>query len=156
MKLIPLTRGMFTQVDDEDYEYLIQWSWKAHKGSSRSKTYYAGRIDSGIWIFIHSSILRNAKKGLVVDHKDRNGLNNQRLNLRLATFSQNGANRTPSGKSKYLGVSWCKCSWRASITINKKCYKLGRYKTEEGAAVAYDKKAKEVWGEFANLNFKEL
>ena len=97
--------------------------------------------------------------GLVVDHINHNTLDNRRKNLRLCTWAQNNQNRRPSKRknklSKYKGVSFYKKSklYRALIWCNKKQYFLGYFKDETDAAKAYDKKARELFGEFAYLNF---
>ncbi len=91
------------------------------------------------------------------DHKDRNPLNNVESNLRPATVSQNGANRTKQKgcSSKYKGVSWHKHyrKWETQIKMNSKPIWIGRFASEKTAALAYDKKARELFGEFAATNF---
>jgi hypothetical protein len=93
---------------------------------------------------------------LNVDHIDRNKLNNQVTNLRYATQSQNMMNRTKSQNttSKYKGVNFHKKSqkWVAQIQLNNKNLHLGLFNSEEVAAEAYNTKAIELFGEFANLN----
>lgn len=157
MKKIPLTQGKFALVDDEDFEYLNQWKWFAHK---RGSGYYATRKEKNKQISMHRQIMSVNDISVLIDHRDRNSLNNQRNNLRTASRSQNNAN-TISRKnsySKYLGVSLFrktkagKGKWRASIGKDKKIYHLGYFKTEQQAAIAYNKKALELHGEFANLN----
>lgn len=163
MKLIPLTQGKFAQVDDWWFDYLMQWKWCAHK---KSNTYYVvrnARSDdkTRIQIHMHREIMQTTK-GLEVDHRDHNGLNCLEENMRNCTHQQNLQNRSNSGKSKYKGVSFttkwwgCKLSTYigACIRIDGKTSHLGTFKTEEDAAKAYDVRAKEVYGEFANLNFK--
>lgn len=155
MKTIQLTKGQFALVDDEDYDFLIQWKWCALKGTS---SYYAVRsrsLKEGTkkFIFMHRSIM-NSPEGLQVDHKDHDGLNNQRSNLRNCTRSQNHQNKRPQGVSKYLGVSkHGDRGWRAKIKYNGRYVELGHYKSEELAARIYDREAKIHFGEFANLNF---
>lgn len=103
-------------------------------------------------------MLLGAVGGLYIDHRNGNGLDNRRDNLRRATMSQNIANQFPrGGSSKYKGVCRSKRSggWLAQICVNRKSIYLGRFGTEEEAARAYDVKAKEVWGEFARLNFMD-
>ena len=151
-------------VDDEDYEYLNQFNWHAFKNCN---TYYVIRNVSLKLVSTHTSIsmhrtIMNTTKGMEVDHIDHNGLNNQKSNLRNCTMQQNQTNRRSYGESKYLGVSFIHGKYKnkklkyiqAAIQSNKKLIYLGCFKTEEEAARAYDTKAKELHGEFANLNFK--
>lgn len=160
MKEILLTQNKVTLVDDEDYELLNLYKWYARKSN---KSIYAAR---GQWdgkrqhiIFIHR-IIMNLDLGniLHVDHIDGNGLNNQRNNLRIANKQQNSMNQRPQkGKtSKYKGVRWNKINknWNSQIVINDKAFYLGCFENEIDAAKAYDKKAKELFGEFANLNLE--
>jgi len=157
MKLIKLTQGKFTQVDDSDYEWLNQWKWQAHKDRN---TYYAVRASykpKRKTILMHRLIL-NTPIGLKSDHGDRNGLNNQRFNLRPATGSQNAMNQKPHSSTGYIGVyvqnKRVNTQFQASIRVNKKNISLGYYKTPEDAARARDRASIKYFGEFANLNFK--
>jgi hypothetical protein len=101
--------------------------------------------------------------GMEVDHADRNGLNNRRANLRIATRAQNLQNRgshTRSGQpstSEFKGVSWDKAraAWKANINVHGRQEHLGRYSSEVEAARAYDLRAHEAFGPFAFLNFPE-
>lgn len=166
MKLIELgksktakIKGNFVIVDDEDYEYLNQFSWhcKIHK-----KVKYAERsVRIGkkmVHYKMHREIMGITNRKELVDHEDHDGLNCQKHNLRKATKSNNNSNRRSIGVSKYLGVSPCKRSkvkkWKAQIFGNSKNINLGRFEIEEDAARAYDEAAKKYHGEFANLNFK--
>lgn len=91
----------------------------------------------------------------VVDHEDRDSTNDKIKNLRPADFSKNQRNRTSSKNSlsQYLGVSMSKRKyWSASIRSNKILIRLGSFKTEIEAALAYNKAAVKHHGEFANLN----
>lgn len=94
-----------------------------------------------------------------VDHLDRDPLNNQRDNLRLASRSQNGANRNirKNSLSGYKGVSWHKTAkkWTAKLTLNGKLIHLGYFDDPIDAAKAYDQAAREYFGEFAVTNFTE-
>lgn len=158
MKEINLTHDKVALVDDEDFEYLNQFKWHIQKSGD---TFYAVRtlwIDKfhGTTIRMHRFLLGVNDKLLVVDHKDHNGLNNQRYNLRVCSKSQNGANRKKSkpSSSKYLGVHYCNTRglWVVQIQHNNKSYSGGLHKTEELAALAYNKKAIELHGDFANIN----
>jgi len=166
MKEIKLTQGFATLVDDEDFEYLNQWKWHVRRNKN---VFYAARdtirdkLGNHPKIHMHRLIM-NTPDGMMVDHIDHNGLNNQKSNLRICTHGQNMCNTSSRGRSKYLGVSYLILNRgnnsyeyiRASIQLNGELFHLGLFTTEEDAAMAYDKKAKELFGEFANLNFKQL
>lgn len=157
MKEITLTRGMVALVDNADYEWLNQFKWHALK---HRDTFYAARNCGGrknrSYVFMHRLILKLSDSKVEVDHSDRNGLNNQRQNLREATRSQNAAN-APSRKnssSSFLGVYWdnTRKMWTAGITKNYKKKFLGYFDNEIEAATAYNKAAIIIHGEFANIN----
>ena len=100
-------------------------------------------------------------KGKDIDHIDGNGLNNQRKNLRACTRAENVRNRKKPklNKEKYMGIRTYngkrKTSYRAIIGHNRKVYHLGMFASPEDAARAYDKKAVELFGKFARVNFPE-
>lgn len=159
MKLIPLTQGKVAKVDDADYLWLSQWKWFAH--SPRAGLFYAKRNSSGEetkgkTIHMHREILKlmGVKKA---DHKDGNGLNNQRRNLRPATNSQNLANRSKqrNNTSGFKGVTWDALTrkWRAQIRVKKKHIYLGIFDLPRWAALAYDSAARQYFGPFAYFNF---
>jgi hypothetical protein len=151
MKEIKLSKGFVAQVDDEDFEYLNQFKWYVYI----DRVYrYALRRDnkSRKRIKMHRVIL-NASDNILVDHIDHNGLNNQRNNIRLCTNTQNQWNMK-GRRNGFKGVSIEKYSFRAAIKYQNKTIHLGSFKTEEDAAKAYDKKATELFGEFAYLNFR--
>lgn len=155
MKQIPLTQGQFTLVDDEDFEYLNQFKWHALKAKN---TYYATRKIKRKIIWMHREILKLTDIKIMADHKDGNGLNNQKSNIRPCDFYQNNKNQKPrKGTSKYKGVSWRKSrnKWVIHITINGKQKHVGSFSNEIEAAKAYDEMAKLHYGEFAYLNFKQ-
>lgn len=142
-------------VDDEDYEAVNKFRWCAQK---HDNLIYAIRNiiinDSKTTEKLHQFILC----GKFIDHIDNNGLNCQKLNLRFATIRQNIMNKRPdkNTSSKYKGVCFEKRykNYCATIMINGKNKNLGRYKNEIEAAKVYDRKAREIFGEFAYLNFK--
>lgn len=160
---IPLTNGMVALVDAQDFERLSQYSWRARKGSKPGgpELYYASRrvpsaAGRGPEIHMHHDLLGPG----LVDHKDGNGLNNQRSNLRHCTQSQNLANARFGSKgktSRFRGVSFhrAKGRWQAQSKLNQKKVHLGRFVSEEEAARAYDNFAREHFGEFARLNFPD-
>lgn len=153
MKEIKLTKGKVTVVDDYDFEWLNQWKWYARENGN---TFYAQRRKGNGTEKMHRLILGLVTKDQIADHKDGNGLNNQRTNLRAVTLSQNASNRRSklNGTSKYLGVNWHKKEkrWNASIRKNGKLVCLGGFSKEEDAALAYNTGALKLHGEFANLN----
>ncbi|MFA5382234.1 MAG: AP2 domain-containing protein [Candidatus Micrarchaeia archaeon] len=159
MKTIPLTQNKFALVDDADYAELSKHKWHVRK--IRNKFYAVRAIwnPKGVISFsMHREIL-GLKKGdrKLVDHRDDNGLNNQRSNIRTCSVSQNAMNKLSNAgsSSKYKGVCWDKWSkkWRASIMIAGKGVFLGNFKTELEAAKTYDDAAREHFGEFAKTNF---
>lgn len=158
MKLIPLSKGLFAKVDDEDYEWIMKHKWCA---TYAGNTYYAKRSKTicGVKksIFMHSEIIK-PENGNVCDHVNRDGLDNQKNNLRQCTKSQNQYNRRSNGFSKYLGVSYEKDrgKWRASIKHGTIIKRSSRFDTETEAAIWYNNKAKELHKEFANLNIIRL
>src|SRR5690349_18607697 len=99
MKLISLTQNKFAQVDDEDYDFLMQWRWYAIKATKEELNFYAvttinqGRGKRQKMIQMHRLLMSLTDPKIIVDHKDGDGLNNQRNNLRLCSFSQNSANK---------------------------------------------------------------
>jgi len=122
MKEIKLTQGKVTLVDDEDYEYLNQWKWYAHKQGNTfyaKRYYHFGRKTNRIKI-MHREIM-NTPLHLEVHHIDHNGLNNQRSNLRNCTHGQNQYSRTNKRRSKYVGVTFMQGKYIfAQIRINGK------------------------------------
>lgn len=144
----------YALVSDEDFEKVNEHNWHIRP---HCRTIYAQAVMNGKIVPMHRFI--TGVKG--IDHKDGNGLNNQRCNLRKATNSQNGMNmRKQLGtSSKYKGVhKYCIiCNgkkyyyWRARIMCEGDRLDLGNFKTEKEAGQAYNKKAKELFGEFARF-----
>lgn len=150
---IPLTKGRFAIVDCADYEHLSLFKWHLFESN---RNLYATRTHRRRNIFMHRFII-NAPKGSIVDHINRNGLDNRRENLRIVTNRQNcwnSARGINTGSSKYKGVRWSSHDqrWRATIGHNGKNLHLGNFKDEIEAARAHDTAAKKFRGEFAILN----
>lgn len=162
------------KVDESDFAMLSRFKWmSAMMNGGRIYAYRYTRVDrKPKLIFMHRELMFPIPAKLVVDHKDGDTLNNTRGNLRLATSSQNSANRKASGASKFLGVGVGytvntrksgevkrSLRWQAIIYKDHKRKYLGCFPfTPEGeieAARAYDLAATEIHGEFANLNFKK-
>lgn len=146
MKRIKLTQGKFALVDDEDYEELNQYKWCAQKAPN---TFYAVRgATSRKQILMHIHLL-GKHPGMEIDHRDRNGLNNQRSNLRFVTHQENARNQSKrlNCSSKHVGVSWHKRDgvWRAQIVTDGKQTHLGSFKNELDAIKARRNAEKELW-----------
>ena len=160
MKTIPLTQGKFALVDDCDYEYLSQWKWHFTLCKGR-RTGYAKRrqiVDGKIKLLpMHHAIADRVglKTGRSkVDHRDENGLNNSRDNLRVATNSQNLANRpkTRYNTSGFKGMTFHQGKWHTQIVVNGQHHYLGRFADKVTAAKKYNEAAVKHFGEFARLN----
>ncbi len=157
---IPLTQGLFALVDGEDLERISEHKWYANKIGN---TYYAMRNtskqkDKERMVLMHREVLGlSYGDKRLSDHKNCNGLDNRKQNLRLCTHSQNHQNQKKkiNTNNKYKGTSWQnrRKKWRARIQFNRKEIHLGCFDDEIEAAKAYDKAAKELFGEFAKTNF---
>jgi len=139
MKLIQLGRkDVFAKVDDVDYESIIKTRWYLTNH---------GYAVTNVGVRMHRLII-NAKPGETVDHIDRDRLNNVRSNLRLVNASQNCLNRskTTNTRCNYKGAYHIKAtgSWSSQLGYAGVFYSLGFYKSELAAAIAYNRKAKEL------------
>lgn len=152
-KKIPLGNGLFVIVDAADYERLSKYRWYANR---HGRQVYAVYHDRAKVVYMHRFLMR-PRRGYVVDHIDHNGLNNRRDNLRVCTPQQHQANRGPAGgSSRFAGVFLRKDGrWQAGIRWQGKYYHVGLFDDEIKAAKARDRKAYELHGEFAYLNFPE-
>lgn len=152
---IPLTRGKVALVDDADYEWLSQWKWICLKGKTALyavRRHWNGKTQD--MIYMHR-VITGAPRGMDVDHRDHNGLNNTRENIRVCTHSQNCANSFGrKGTSQFKGVSLDARTkmWIAQISYQKKVTHLGRFEHEIDAAIAYNHAAVKHFGSFARIN----
>ncbi len=162
MKQIPLTQGQFALVDDEDYDELSKFKWHLHKGKSVSYAATNAKDDSGKWkmLLIHRVILKLTNPNVKCDHKDGNGLNNQRSNIRVCTRGENARNsRLPkNNKSGYKGVSFNRRlnKFMSTIGYNSKKIHIGYFDNQKDAALAYDIAARHFHNEFSRLNFPDI
>lgn len=155
MKEIPLSQGKFALVDDEDFAQVSRFNWFYSTG-------YAVRnikLDTNVYKMelMHRFLLGlNFGDGKIVDHKNGNGLDNRRENLRICSKLENQRNQGPrhTKTSKYKGVGYFKRDkkWRARIKVGEKDIEIGKFTTEKEAALAYNKAALKYFGEFAWLN----
>ncbi|WP_397402740.1 HNH endonuclease [Phenylobacterium sp.] len=157
MRLIPLSRGLFAKVSDEDFGWLSQHKWyaiPASNGAGFCAVRNARREDGGqrrVWM--HREIMGNPS-GLRVDHRHGDTLDNRRSQLRVATVQQNNINRrAPRTSSPFRGVRATPTGWQARHRRDGKMRNLGVFATAEAAARAYDAAALADHGEWAVLNF---
>ena len=158
---IPLTRGARAIVDDADAALVLRYRWQLWTGKNGDR-YAVTHIREGDrrrFLSMHRLIM-GEPVGMLVDHMDRDGLNNRRsTNLRIATRGQNRANsaKSSAASSKWKGVYRFEGKWRAQITAaalgSKQPEYLGTFSTEVDAARAYDAAASAVFGNHARLNF---
>jgi len=157
MKTIELTKGQVALVDDADYTTLNQYAWCAQK---RRYGYHAARYDGDRYVYMHREILGLIDSKIQGEHRDGDGLNNQRTNLRIATKRQNGQafqtlrrNKT----SNFRGVCWHRVAnkWMANIVVNGKSVYLGLFSEEASAARAYNRAAENYFGGFASPNLPD-
>lgn len=156
MKIVKLTQGKVAFVDAEDFDRVNRFKWCA---TFMKTGWYAirslprnGRPQRHV--LLHQFVLPGT---LLIDHRDGNGLNCQKSNLRSATKSQNGQNskkRLNKCSSQFKGVCWdtrASC-WRAYIHLNGKQKHLGFFQKETDAAKRYDEFAVSLFGDFAKIN----
>ena len=152
MREIPLTRGMVAFVDDEDYKYLSQWNWYYSGG------YAKARVGNPRKVIAMHRLLLNANRGDIVDHVNRNKLDNQKSNLRKSDCVGNSRNRSKYNmqtSSTFKGVFYDKkkSKYTGRITIEKgKTLYLGHYVLETDVAFYYNQHAIQYFGEYAVLN----
>lgn len=155
MKIIPLTQGKVALVDAKDFERLSQYKWCALLKHPKIGYWIATTTIENKKISMHRFIM-NFPKNKEVDHKNHNGLDNQRCNLRICTHAENQQNKNVfKGISKFKGVTKHKFArkWMSHIGFNCKSIHLGYFNSEIEAARAYDQAAVKCFGEFAYTNF---
>lgn len=153
---VPLTKGYTAFVSSADAERVLALNWYAEERPN-GRVYGRARVPGGggAKVYLHKFVLDAGADD--VDHKDGDGLNCCRDNLRRASRTLNNANsqKRTGCSSQYKGVSWNKPlgKWTAQIKVGERQEYIGQFTDEVAAARAYDRRALEVFGEFARLNF---
>lgn len=152
-----ITKGFKAIIDSEDAYLIKDFKWVADVRRHGLVYVKAVKIISGKQrsYYLHRLVMQ-AKKGTIIDHKNHNGLDNRKVNLRLATPSQNLSNKRHLLKTSsiYKGVCFDKTHrrWVARIKVNNKTKKIGTFTSEVEAALAYNSHVKQLHGEFGILN----
>lgn len=153
---MPINKGFVALVDRDMYEELSAYRWRLKENRSNN---YARAWAGGVNVLMHRVVMR-AGEGQIVDHINRNGLDNRRSNLRFVTCLQNLMNSRPKSKHGYKGLSLDRRRdakpWQAIARVNGRPKSLGYYATPEEAAHAYDRMMVRLYGEYAYLNFPAL
>lgn len=157
---LPLSRGLWAVVDVEDFERCAAFKWSATSARARGHSAYAVRTDGNSRIGqrgvkLHRFVV-GAVSGELVDHRNGDGLDNRRANLRKCTAAENNCNRVRArGASKFHGVIWdqSRRQWQARVSFKGRTFNGGRFSDEIAAARARDALAKDLQGPFARLNF---
>ncbi|SRR6266849_4478175 len=158
MKTIPLTQGVVAVVDDEDFDKVNQFKWRLLRLRRTSYAQRNLRINGKRTMqYLHRFVLDLNPGDPDIDHRDGNGLNCTRDNLRKASRQQNECNQRKQLRktsSRYKGVYWRrgKNKWGALIQVNDKKKHLGSFDSEQEAARAYNQAAIQLHGDFARLN----
>jgi predicted RNA methylase len=143
-----------TFVDDSEYDYLIQYKWNVVPvfGKLYVRTHFYLRGYKTVYVPMHKIIMA-PPFGYVVDHRDRNPLNNQRHNLRICTLRENLFNRRRTDNlTGYKGIYPNGRKWSACVTVAGKRHVLGTFDDPKMAALAYNLGAIVFHGEYAKLN----
>ena len=156
---IPLTKGLFAIVDESDYPAVCEQSWTAMILPRTRYAYYRRRLAGGQPTFLLHRVILGVTDSQQVDHRDGDGLNCRRYNMRVCSVRENHCNvrkRLGPSSSPLKGVIFDKSRllWISRIKAFGKSIHLGRFQTELEAALAYDSAAKLHFGEFARLNFQ--
>jgi hypothetical protein len=149
-------QGKIVLIDIEDYDLIKEYTWNI------SNDGWNNYVKTEIWkggrkkIYMHRLIMGITNPIVIIDHKNGNGIDNRKCNLRICNCSNNSANKTmqKNNTSGFKGVSWKKDvkKWRVKVIKDGVNYSAGYYDDIIEAAKAYDKKAVELFGEFARTN----
>ena len=154
---IELTHGKVAIIDDDNWDLVSGFKWRAVKGHNTWYALATSRRDGGGHraVLMHRLLLGLTDPTIKTDHRDGDGLNNQRENIRACSDAENGRNRRKNvnNSSGFKGARWHKGAgrWVAQIWFNGKQKYLGLYSTPQEAHAAYCAAAIELHGEFANF-----
>lgn len=147
--IITTSKNQEILVDDDKYNELVKYSWYLDNNNYATTTINKKKYK------MHRYLMKPASDE-IVDHINNNTCDNRIINLRNCNHNLNAHNKSKkkNATSKYIGVTYYKTTNRYLVSIkkDKTKYNLGYFKTEEAAAEAYNKKALELYGEYANLN----
>lgn len=154
---VPCTMGRVTMFDPHDIVIVAQWNWTTLNKYPSRRT---AKAEGNKTIFLHHALIGDLP-GMQVDHRDGDGMNNRRGNLRHVSKAQNQMNRhAVVARSGYKGVVRNKRRWGAGLTIReggkRVAHWFGTFDTPEEAARAYDVGARRIFGEFARTNFSAM
>lgn len=159
MKYIHLGKsGKYTIVDDSDYEFLNQFKWSLSSNGYAVTYKYIPAINKSVFVRMHRVLMLLSSSSptctsLMVDHINNNKLDNRKSNLRICTKSLNEANKVRiNNKTGYRGIYTYGEKFCAAISKDGNRYYLGVFESSKDAARAYNKKAEELYGEYASLN----
>lgn len=159
---IPLNQGKFALIDEADADLILGRQWFVQRVAQSDSLFYAytGSAKDGTRISMHR-LITGAEPGVLVDHRNGDGLDNRRHNLRTCTHTQNMQNRKmhSNNRSGFKGVYQHRGKgsnrWYAQLRVDGRRIHIGAFPTPEDAARAYDEAALRHHGEFARLNFPE-
>lgn len=160
MLAIALTPDHNAIIDDEDYDLISKYEWSLWTSGRAKNMFYARcTTERGQSISMHRIIL-GVSVNVAIDHINHNGLDNRRANLRITNQQKNSWNSKPhnDGVTRYKGIfnqGRNNGKWYSKVTYRGQRYYLGSFNSQEEAALAYDNKVLELFGEFAYLNFPE-
>ncbi len=138
---IPLTKGLYATIDEEDYEYVSRFKWRAFNNGYTNYAVRSDRASNRMSIYMHRELLGDPERPNQVDHINRNGLDNRRKNIRVVTPQENQRNKGPQKNNIYSlrqGVTYHKLNkkWQAQMQIDKKNVYIGSFSTEREAIEA--------------------
>lgn len=160
MKSIPLSKDDVAIVDDENYEWLMQWRWTAQRRNDRDRSSYYVKCHTkqdGKWVtLLMHRLIMSCPKDMEVDHINHCGFDNRKTNLRICSRTQNTQNTRPMARksSPHRGVVWEKSKrrWLVRITVDGKTHHLGLFRDDREAATTYNSAARRYFGRFAYQN----